>query len=264
MKLVTFFLITLLFITLGAGGYFYLVIHKPMAEEHVRMKIGFPGLEKANAELKKYKEKEKKEYGWVATAAETLKIGLGDEIKENKAEVTNLGSMIVINISEQTLFTPGSVTFAKDSPPTLTKLASLLKSAVDIKDKDILIANVTQSVPTQGKGKRRTPPKEARTLAASRSVELVKYLERNGVPSSTLIAAAYPGQTPDRGFKIKDRKTVIVIANPAVAGPEAPAPKAETKTEVKPVAKPVAPTVAPQAQPKGIPIAPAPAPKKTN
>lgn len=260
MKIVTFILIALLFITLGAGGYFYLVIHKPMAEEHVRMKLGFPGLEKANAELKKYKEKEKKEYGWVGTAAETLKTGLSDELTANKAEVTSSGGMIVINITEQTLYTPGSVTFAKDSQPMLTKLASLLKSAVDIKDKDILIANVTQSVPTQGKGKRRTPPKEARTLAAGRSVELVKYLEKNGVPASTLIAAAYPGQAPDRGFKIKDRKTVIVIANPVVAGPEAPAPKAETKAEVKPVA----PTVAPQAQPKGIPIAPAPAPKKVN
>ena len=253
MKIVTSILTLLLVVTLGAGAFFFLTIYAPMSEEYARMKAGMPELDKARAELRKLKDKEKKETGWVSTAAETLKTGLSDEIKAGKAEVTSSGGAIVINITEQTLYTPGSVTFARDSQQTLTKLASLLKSAGDIKDKDIFIGNVTQPVPAQGKGRKRTPPKDARTLAAGRSVELAKYLEKNGVPSGALIAAAWPSQAPDRGFKIKDKKTVIIIANPAVAGQESAVPKTE--------AKPVAPAADQQAQPKGIPISPEP--KKT-
>lgn len=253
MKIAMYILIALLLATLGAGAYFFLTIHTPIAEEHARMKAGLPELDRAKVELKKVREREKKETAWLAPAMETLKSGLAEEIGSGNAEIVMSGGMIVINIAERTLYTPDSVTFAKSSPPVLMKLASLLKSANDIKDKDIYIGNTTHSVPTRGRGRKRVPGKEGRDLAADRSFQLVKYLEKNGVPSGALIAAAYPEKMHDRAFKIKDRKAIIVIANPVAAAPEA---AAAPKAEAKPGAG--AATAAPAQQQKPIPISPAP------
>ncbi len=249
MKIVTYILIALLLAALGAGAYFFMMIHAPIAEEHARMKAGLPELDRAKVELKKMKEREKKENAWIAPAVETLKAGLAEELGAGKAEIVVSGGLIVINIAEQELYTPASMTFAKSSPPLLTKLASLLKTSNDIKDKSIFIGNTTQSVPTRGRGRKRVPGKEGRELASDRSFQLVKHLEKNGVPAGSLIAAAYPEKMTDRGFKIKEKKTIIVIADPVAAPPEAPA---AAKAEAKP-------TAAAPAQQKPIPISPAPA-----
>ncbi len=258
MKIVTYILIGLLVVTLGGGAYFYLYMHKPMAGEYEKMKQGQPEFDKARKELSKLKAKEQQETGWTGPAVEALKKGLANEINEGKAEVVAAGSRVVVNIAEGVLYTPLSVTFAKDSRPSLENLAALLK---DLKDKEIFVGNMTQSAPAQGKGRKKVPSKDARALAAGRSVELVKYLEKNGVPSEALIAASYPEKVPERGFKIREQKTIIVIAVPAAAAQEAAAPKQETKPA--PAARSTATVTAGSAapQPKSIPISTMP-PKK--
>ncbi len=69
MKIVTSVLIAILVVTLGAGSVFYLKTYKPLAEDYARMKTGLPAYEKANAELKKLKEKESKETSWLKPAS---------------------------------------------------------------------------------------------------------------------------------------------------------------------------------------------------
>jgi outer membrane protein OmpA-like peptidoglycan-associated protein len=260
MKIVTTILIVLLVITLGGGAYFYLVAYKPMALEYDKLRAGQPEFEKARTELKMYKAREKQETAWIGSAMETLKRGLGNEIAAGKAEVVAAGSRVIINIAEGVLYTPMSVTFARDSQQALATIANLLK---DMKDKEIVVGNATQSAPAQGKGRKRIPAKDARTLAAGRSVELAKYLEKNGVPAEALTAAAYPSKQPDRGFKIKENKTIIVITASAAAAQEPSAPRQETKPA--PATKTTV-TTAPTAsvtQPKSIPISTVP-PKKTS
>jgi hypothetical protein len=262
MKIVTSVLIAILVVMLGAGSVFYLKTYKPLAEDYARMKTGLPAYEKANAELKKLIEKERKETSWLKPGVDALSTGLSKEIESGKAEVLSTGNMVIVNISEQVLFLPGSHTFAKESPQLRSNLAALLKSDT-LKGKDIYIGNTTQAVPSQGKGKKRIPAKDARTLAAERSTALIKDFEKNGVNQDALIAAAYSAKQPVIGFKIKDHKTVIIIENPPMVPMAATKQEVAPPTEAKPapstkgtLTAPIAP-VASQARPQPTPIQPA-------
>lgn len=245
----------LLLAVLGGAAFFFFTIHRPMASEHARMKIGWPEMDQAKAELNKYREMN----SWLKPTAETLSTGLDKEIKEGTAEVAVAeNGTVVINISEKALYTPGSVTFAKESPEARAKIASLLKSLKVLGDKVISIGNATDPSPPQGNGRRKIPGREARELASARSLALVKDFEKNGVAQASLISAAYPAKQSDQGFKIKDHKTVIIIGFP-------PRPIHEAAVSAAPQAKPApapkgpAPTTVPApAQPKPIPIQPAP------
>ncbi|HAK59472.1 MAG TPA: hypothetical protein DCO77_03680, partial [Nitrospiraceae bacterium] len=108
-------------------------------------------------------------------------------------------------------------------------------------------------------------------IAADRSVALVTYLTKKGVPEESLGAVAYPAKVTGRGFTIKDRKVMIIITFPftPVRKPTAP----EAKPAPAPVAKPkpgekqpreskkpaqAPPAAAPPEKPKMIPIQPGP------
>lgn len=258
MKAFTYLLLLLLLAGLGGAAYFYQYIHRPMATEHARMKIGMPEMDQAKAELNKYRERD----SWLKPTTETLTTGLDNEVKAGAAEVVVAeNGTVVVNISEKALYTAGSVTFAKDSPQTLAEIASLLKSLKDLKDKQISIGNVTESIPPQGSGRRKIPGREARELAAARSLALVKYLEKNGVAQESLVAAAYPAKQSDRGFKIRDHKTVIIIGHPPrpIHEAAAPAPPQTKPAPPPPTTKGSSQTPAASPdKPKPIPIQPAP------
>lgn len=259
MKIVTAILTGLLVVILGAGAYFYLYQYTPQTAELQKLQQGQPEFDRARRELKKFTDREKQETGWIGAAVEALRKGLANEIAEGKAEVVAAGSKVVVNITETVLYTPKSVTFARTSQQGLANLAALLK---EFKDKEIVIGNMTLPAPAQGKGRKRIPARDARTLAAARSMELVKYLEKNGVTAESLVAAAYPARLSERGFRIKDQKTMIIISAPAAAAAEA----AKQEAKPAPAAKPTptaaaAPAAAASSQPKSIPISTAP-PKK--
>lgn len=265
MKIVTYGVIALLVVTLGAGAVFYLKAYKPMAEDYAKIQNSLPELKKAKTDLAHYKEKEIKEIKeteWIKPVIDVLSAGLGDEIKAGKAEVLVSGNKVLLNISEQALYMPGSYTFTRESSQLLSTLVTLLRGK-EVKGKDIIIGNTTQAVPAQGKGKKKIPAKDARTLAADRSAALIKHLEKNGIEPDTLIAAAYSSKQPEIGYKIKRQKTVIIIDTPptppsvvtkqeTAPPPQIPAKSVpETKNSVTAPA-----TAAPQAQPKAIPIQP--------
>ncbi len=234
MKIVTAVLTALLIMTLTAGAVFYLKSYKPMAEDNARMTTRMPELDKARIELKQIKEKESEENAWINPEIEALTAGLSTEIKSGKAEVLAAGNKIVLNVSEQALFVPGSYTFSKESPQLRSVLVALLK--IDkLRGKDICIGNTTHAVPAQGRGRKKVPAKDARTLAAERSTALVRDFEKNGINENALIAVAYSPKQPVTGLLIQDRKTVIIIENPPA----------------------FAPSHASQTQPRPIPIQPA-------
>ena len=266
MKIVTFLLGALLAAALGAAALFYVTTFQPMSVDYARMKEGMPELDKTKAEMKKCKDKEAKqaaEAAWLAPAVAALNTGLADEINAGKAEVLSDGNAVVINITESALYTPESKTFAKDTQTRL-KLSGLLRKD-ELKGKDIYIGNATEAVAARGKGRKKVPAKDAVTLASERSAEMVKYLVKDGMPQESLAALAYSSKLPDRGFKIKNRKTMIVIGvwpapvTPTAAAPAvvpAKAPAAAPAAQQKPGAQPA--VAAPQQpQPKTIPIQPA-------
>lgn len=251
MKIVTYVVIALLVLGLGAAAAFYFISYKPMTEDYARMKAGLPELDKARAELKKIKEQEKKETAWLSPAVDVLSSALSEEIKAGKAEVLTSGNRVIVNITEDALYLPGSYTFSKESPSLRAKLITLLGKS-ELKGKDIYIGNTTEAVPARGRGRKKIPAKDARTLAAERSGVLIKDFEKNGVNQDSLIAAAYSSKQPEIGFKIKTRKTTIIIENPLTA------PLVASKQVIAPSTKASATApVAPQTQPKAIPIQPA-------
>ncbi|MCK9419290.1 MAG: hypothetical protein M0R70_07935 [Nitrospirae bacterium] len=262
MKIVTSVLAVLLVAMVGAGAVFYLKEYKPLKADYDRMKTFLPAYEKTNAELKLLKEKASKETAWLNPAIDALSTGLGNEIKAGTAEVLSAGDKIVVNISEQALYLPGSYTFSKESPQLRSNLVALLKSD-RLKGKDIYIGNTTHAVPAQGRGRKKVPAKDARTLAAERSAALIRDFEKNGVNQDALIASAYPSKQPATGLLIKDRKTVIIIENPTTVALAATRPEAARQSPAKPapdtkntVTAP-APRAASQTQPRPIPILPA-------
>jgi len=257
MKIVTYILIGLLVAAIGAGAFFYLYTFKPIEADYKRMTAGMPDLEKAKAKVKQYEERDAKETAWIKPAVDALNTSLGDEIKAGQAEVVVAGGRVVVNIPEQAMFMTDSYTFSKESPKLLEKLASLLKSK-EAKGKTVLIGNTTQAVSAQGKGRKKIPQKDARTLAADRSAALAKYLEKNGVEQDAFATVAYASKLPDSGFKLKDRKTMIIFENQISASPTS-APAAQTPASPAPATKVTGTAAAAQVkvQPKPIPILPA-------
>ena len=215
MKIVTYILGALLAAVLGAAAFYYFTTALPMTAENQKLKSGMPEFEKAKTDLKKCKDAEQKATAWVAPVVETAKRELAVEMNAGTAEVQSVDARVIVNISEQMLYLPGSITFSKDSVPMLQKIGNLLRNPV-LKDREIIMGNMTLPVEARGKGKKRTPAKDARTLASERSAALVKYLvEKGGINQDLLVAAAYPAALPDRGFKIRDQKTIIIIQTPA-------------------------------------------------
>jgi hypothetical protein len=252
MRIVTYILIIILIGVLGAGAYLYLYMYQPMAAEHALLKAGQPGMEKA---LRKFQDQDKQERAWTGPLAGMLQSGLAAEIASGKAEVVVAGNRVVVNLAEELLYTPQSVTFAKDSQPLQLRLAGLFK---EVKDKEVLVGNMTQPAPAQGRGRRRVPAKDARTLAAARSHELVKALVRNGVPDASLVSAAYGAAMPDRGYKIKNNKTMFIISAHAPAEPAAVQPVAQPQARPASAPAGTASAPSPPQQPQPIPITPTP------
>ncbi len=215
MKIITYIVIVLLVVALGAAGYFYLTVYKPMDADYTQMKAGkgIPELDKARNELKKLKEKESRETAWINPVINAMSTGLSDEIKAGKAEVLSTGNEVIVNIAEDALYMQGSYIFSKESPRLRLILISLLRKN-ELKGKVIQIGNTTEGVSARGRGRKKVPEKDARTLAAERSAALIKDFEKNGVDPDALVAAAYSSKQPAFGFKLKSHKTVIIIENP--------------------------------------------------
>ena len=255
MKIVTYILGALLAAVLGAAAFYYFTTALPMTAENQKLKAGMPEFAKAKADLKKYREAEQKATAWVAPAMETAKREFAVELNAGTAEVQSVDTRVIVNISEKMLYMDGSVTFSKDSVPVLQKIGNLLRNPA-LKDREIIVGNMTLPVEARGKGKKKSPAKDARTLATERSTALVKYLvEKGGISQDALVAAAYPAALPDRGFKIKVQKTVITIQAPAMIDltGQKPAPVQQPKQASAPTG-----TAAPA--PKPLPTNPA-APK---
>lgn len=250
MRIVVIVLIALLLSCIGGAAFFYTSIHQPLAE---KVATSIPELDRTKAELTKYKQKEKLEAAWINPLLDAVALEFAEDIKTGAIEVFSTGSKLVVNIAEQSLFMPGSRIFAKDSPRLLTKLDTLLRSE-RIKGKDIVIGNSTPNIPPQAIGRKRIPGKDGRALAAERSAELIKYLEKKGVKPELLIAAAYAPNQATAGIKIKDRKTVIIIETPASAPMTAPKQAADAQT--KPTTTAVSSAPATTATPT-VPAAPA-------
>jgi len=215
MKIITYVVITLLIATLGIAAVFYFNIFRPMEADYANLKAGLPSFEKAKADLRQYRDKENMEKGWLSPAVDILSSGLTGEIKSGKAEVLATGDRVFVNIAEDTLYAPNASTFSKDSAHLRQTLVSLLQKN-ELKGKLCLIGNTTEIVTPRGRGRNKVREKDARSLAAERSLALVRDLEKSGVNQDSLAAVAYSSNQTDIAINLKSHKTVIIIENPLV------------------------------------------------
>ncbi len=263
-KLATYIFLALFIVTLGAAAVFYLYTFEPLEANYKRMSAGLPELERAKADMNKYRAKESQETAWIAPAISAANNILGEEVKAGRAEVLAAADRkVIINIPEQALYMPGSYTFSQDSPKLRSELVSLLKSK-ELKGKTIQIGNSTAAVPPQKVRRKKIPGKDARTLAAERSTMLIKDFEKNGVDQDALVGAAYSAKRPEIGVAVKGHKTVIVIESPlavsAIALKKDISPASQATTTSQATATSAATGVAPAAepvQPKPVPAQPA-------
>jgi hypothetical protein len=206
----------LLVVTIGIVAFFYFNIFMPMAADYARIKEVIPTLERAKTDLKRYRDRDIKETAWINPAVHILSYGLGDEISTGNAEVFSAGNRVVVNIEEDALYLPASSAFGKNSGRLRLTLATLLQKN-ELKGKEIYIGNMTSDVPSQRRGRKKISGKDARTLAGERSAFLIKDLEKNGVSKDVLIGAAYSSTQPEIGYKLKARKTILIIDSPPMA-----------------------------------------------
>ncbi|MFL5320183.1 MAG: OmpA family protein [Myxococcaceae bacterium] len=128
-------------------------------------------------EAKEALEKKSSEYDALAKS-------LKEEIQSGKVELSELRGRMTVKMKDKILFSSGSTKLNKEGVDALKKVAEALKA---VQGKIIRVEGHTDNVPVDPKG----PFASNWELSTTRSLEVVKLLSDNGVPSPMLSAVGY-------------------------------------------------------------------------
>lgn len=128
-------------------------------------------------------------------------------MRSGKLKVSIRNGKMIIELPNNVLFAPGSATLRDDGLTTLDEVADVLENF----DRNFLVAGHTDNVPISGK---RFASNWA--LSTARAVEVVAYLQKQGVQPEKLAAAGYgefdpvaPNDTEEG--QAKNRRIEIVL-----------------------------------------------------
>jgi chemotaxis protein MotB len=129
-------------------------------------------------------------------------------IDSGKLKVEIRKGRMIVNLSDKILFDPGKTKLKEDGQKALKEVAAALK---DITDRDFLVAGHTDNVPIKSK-----QFKSNWELSAARGVEVVKFLQAEGVDPKHLGAAGFSeydpvGNNDDAEGKKSNRRIEIVL-----------------------------------------------------
>lgn len=130
-------------------------------------------------------------------------------IDSGKLNVRIRKGRMIVQLSDKILFDPGKTELKADGRAALGELASVLK---DIDDRDFLVAGHTDNVPI--KTRRFGSNWE---LSSARAVEVVKFLQEQGVDPKHLSAAGFSefdpvgDNTADDGRRLNRRIEVVLM-----------------------------------------------------
>lgn len=116
---------------------------------------------------------------------------------------------MIVQMSDKILFDPAKIKLKDDGRQALTELAGVLK---EINDRDFLVAGHTDNVPIRTRRFRSNWE-----LSAARAVEVVKFLEEQGVDPKHLAAAGYAANDPvgdnetEEGRKSNRRIEIVLM-----------------------------------------------------
>jgi len=166
---------------------------------------------KTNIEtLQKAKEEKVKE---VSNTYEQLLQNMKSEIAQGQVTISELKGKLTVNMEAAILFDSGNADVKSNGLSILQKMVDTLKS---VKDKAIRIEGHTDNVPISG-GLTRTFPTNWE-LSAARAINVCKYLQAQGLDSSTLSAAAFAENKPvaeneTKEGRAKNRRIEITLVN---------------------------------------------------
>lgn len=132
-------------------------------------------------------------------------------INSGKLKVEIRKGRMIVKMSDKILFDPGKVKLKEDGQAALKQLAEVLK---DIQDRDFLVAGHTDNIPI----KTRQFPSNW-DLSAARAVQVVKFLQKEGVDPKHLAAAGYSENDPvednstEDGRRSNRRIEIVLMPN---------------------------------------------------
>ena len=185
-----------------------------LAQEVEAKKKQIAGLDKEMAAKKKELEALRKAQAAADERAKVYKqlmARLQSMITSGKIAVEIRKGRMIVKLSDKILFDPGKTKLKEDGQGALKQVAAALK---DITDRDFQVAGHTDNIPIKSK-----QFKSNWELSAARGVEVVRFLQGEGVDPKHLGAAGYSEYDPvgdnndDEGRKTNRRIEIVLMPN---------------------------------------------------
>jgi chemotaxis protein MotB len=158
--------------------------------------------------LRKNKEKEVKK---VSGTYEELLGKMEKEIQQGQIAITELKGKLTVNVVDKILFDSGKAEIKPEGLEVLSRVVDILATA---SDKVIRVEGHTDNAPIGGNLAKKYPTNWE--LSAARALNVVRYLEKQGIDPHILSAVAFgehrpaaPNDTPEG--RTKNRRIAIVL-----------------------------------------------------
>ena len=114
---------------------------------------------------------------------------LEQQIKSGEVEISELRGKMTVKLKDRILFSSASASLNKQGKAALDKVAEAFKN---LKGKNVVVAGYTDDVPIGSK----SGFQDNWALSTARAVNVVRYLQANGVPPAMLGAAGFSEYRP--------------------------------------------------------------------
>jgi chemotaxis protein MotB len=165
-------------------------------------------LEESIALLKKSKEKEVKN---VSGTYENLLKEMETEIKKGQIVIKELKGKLTLDVLDKILFDSGKVEIKPEGKEVLNRVVDILAVTTG---KEILVEGHTDNIPIAGNLSKKYPTNWE--LSAARAINIVRYLEEQGIDPQILAAVAFSehrpvaeNNTPEG--RAKNRRITIIL-----------------------------------------------------
>lgn len=165
-------------------------------------------LEESIALLKKSKEKEVKN---VSGTYENLLKEMETEIKKGQIVIKELKGKLTLDVLDKILFDSGKVEIKPEGKEVLNRVVDILAVTTD---REIFVEGHTDNIPIAGNLSKKYPTNWE--LSAARAINIVRYLEEQGIDPQILAAVAFSehrpvaeNNTPEG--RAKNRRITIIL-----------------------------------------------------
>lgn len=187
MKIVVWFLLGFLILTLFTGFYYYYFQALPMKAELYTLRNENKALSEEMKRIAEEKKEAEKQAEKVKHTYQSLIDDMKDEIKNGEIKISELSGKLKVNIVDKILFDSGEATVSKNGKKILARLGNILKRDTS---KVIRVEGHTDNVKIHPKLKKKFPTNWE--LSTSRATNVVRFLrDQLKIEGERLEAAGY-------------------------------------------------------------------------